>query len=245
MLTVNGKDTKEIFGVLQWNVEPGFLEVKNQSEWIDGTLTPMMLRSTTGFKKMKVTVMIRGSTRQEIWRKSGNFISELLEPCDIKLDGFDHHYILYLTNPEQTETSLNRWHKATLELYGYEQGEEVTTVTTAKDFIITNEGNQETPVIIELTPLIGLTSVTLNGLVRDQNTGEEKPTVIKNLTKDKVVRIDGEKGLITEAGSNKFKDMELWDFPSLLPGENHITVECLESQQELVSIAVKYKPRFI
>lgn len=244
-MTVNGQDTEETFGVQQWNVVPGFLEIKNQSEWIDGTLTPMMLKSTTGFKKMKVTVMIRGSTRQDIWRKSSKFIAELLEPCDIRLDGFDHHYILCLTNPTQAEKSLNRWHTATLEFLGYEQGEEVSTTTTAKDFTVTNEGDQETPAVIELTPLIGLTSITLNGFTRNLNTGEEKPIVIKNLTKDKVIRLDGESGLITEAGNNKFSDTELWDFPSLLPGANHITIECLESQQELVNITVKYKPRYI
>lgn len=243
-MKINGKDTEEEFGLQQWRVEMGFLEIKNQSEWVEGALSPIMLKGMTGFKKIKVTVMIRGSNRQEIWGKSGSLIAELLSPCDIQLDGFDHHFIVYLSNPSQTETSLNRWHTATLELIGYEQGSEVEVKTSAKDFIVTNEGNLETPAVIEFTPLIGLVSVTLNGFIRDSNTGEEKPIIIRNLTKNKTVKIDGEAGLITENEVNKFKDTEIWDFPSLLPGRNHITMECLESQQELAEISIKYKPRY-
>jgi hypothetical protein len=227
------------YGAQQWNVYPAFSQISNNSEWIDGTCIPLMLNSTTGFKKMKVAVLIRGSTRQEIWKQASNLVACLLKPSIIQLDGFEHNYYMYLDNAEEAETSLKRWHKATLEFAGYEYGNEHSVTTAEKELSVINEGNMETPAIIEITPLIGLTSVTITGIVRDKITGEDKPVTVRELTMNKPVILDGETGLINEGGENKFSKVDLWDFPSLLPGENHITVN------QDVTIKVTYKPRFM
>lgn len=237
-MTVNGIDITA-YGAQQWNVSQEFAELSNESEWIEGTITPFMLKTITGFKTLKVTVMIRGSTRQGIWKAASNLIASMLQPSVIKLDGFDHSYYMYLKNAEQAETCLKRWHKATLELVGYEYGSAVTVTTSARELAITNEGNMETPAVIEITPLIGLVSVTITGIVRDTLTGADKPVSVKELTMNKTVILNGETGLITEAGANKFAKVELWDLPSLLPGTNNITVN------QDVTLKVTYKPRFL
>lgn len=237
-MTINGVDIS-VYKAKQWNVQMGFSGLSNESEWIDGAISPNMLNTSTGFKTVKVSVVIRGRTRQDIWNNAGNLVAALLKPCEITLDGFTHKFLMYLKNATQAERSLQRWHKATLELVGYEYGAEVSTTTSAKEFIITNEGNLMTPAIVELTPLIGLVSVTITGLVRDGVTGEDKPITISKLTKDKKIVINGETGLITEESGNKFSDADIWDFPSLLPGENKITVD------KDVTVTVSYKPRFI
>lgn len=237
-MTIDGVDIAK-YQARQWNVQPGFCEMSNQSEWITGALSPFMLDNTTGFKTMKVSVTIRGSTRQEIWKNAGDLVASLLAPREIKLDGFDHKFFMCLKNATQAEQSLKRWHKTTLELIGYEYGEEIATTTMAKELLITNEGSLKTPAIIEITPLIGLVSVTITGIVRDALTGEDKPVVISKLTKGKKIIIDGESGLITEASANKFPDSDIWDLPSLQPGANRITIN------QDVTLTVRYKPRFI
>lgn len=237
-MKIDGIDIAK-YGAQQWNVYPSFCQISNNSEWLDGMSAPLMLNSTNGFKKMKVAVLIRGSTRQAIWKQASDLVACLLKPSIIQLDGFEHNYYMYLENAEEAETSMKRWHKATLELVGYEYGNEVSVTTAARNLTITNEGNMETPAIIEITPPIGLASVTITGIVRDKITGEDKPVIIKELTMNKSVILDGETGLITEAGVNKFSKVELWDFPSLLPGSNHITLN------QDVTIKVTYKPRFM
>lgn len=237
-MTINGIDIA-IYQAKQWNVQMAFSELSNESEWVDGTGNPELLNTSAGFKTIKVSVGIHGKTRQDIWKNAGNLVASLLKPCEVVLDGFDHKFFVYLKNAEQTERSLQRWHKATLQLVGYEYGAMVSTTTSAKELIITNEGNIVTPAVIELTPAIGLVSVTITGIARDAVTGEDKPVTISKLTKDKKVVINGETGLITEEGENKFPDTEIWDLPSLIPGENRITVD------KDVTVTVSYKPRFI
>ncbi len=238
-MTIDGVDIAT-YNARQWTVQPGFSSLENKSEWIAGTLSPFMLKSTTGLKSMKVTVTIRGSTRQEIWSNAQRLVSSLLEPKEIRLDGFDHIFFMYLKNASQAERSLNRWHKATLELVGYEYGDEISMVAQAETIVINNMGNLVTPAVIEIVPVIDQVSIAVSGVVRDAVSGEDKPIIIKELTKGKTIVIDGENGLITEDGINKFPDTEIWDLPSLLPGINTITVNKYVQQMR-----VKYKPRFI
>lgn len=185
-MKVNGIDVSQ-YGVQQWNIQREFSKIENESEWTAGAAAPIMLTGTAGFKNLKVSVMIRGSTRKEIWEKSGNFIAKLLKPCEYQLDGFDTFFYGYLKNASQVETSLNRWHKATMELVGYEYGKEVVNSFTAKAMNIQNRGNIITPAIVEITPVINLASVVLTGLVRDEITGETKSIKVKNLNNGKKI----------------------------------------------------------
>ncbi len=94
-------------------------------------------------------------------------------------------------------------------------------------------GNEETPVIVEITPSVGIIDIVLTGL-------SEEPITIRILTGGKKVIIDGEEGLVTVDGVNKFGDTDMWEFPRLKPGANTITVS-----RNNVDINIKYKPRFI
>ena len=103
---------------------------------------------------------------------------------------------------------------------------------------LTNTGTLLTPAVVKITPVINLTDITLTGLTRNTITGEEKNITVKNLTNGKAVIIDGETGLITENGVNKYSDVDLWDLPSLIPGANKITAN------KDINITVQYKPRY-
>ena len=237
-MKIDGIDVSE-YGVKQWNLMPEYSEISNESEWINGAAVPVMLKGTTGFKKMKVNVMIQGSDRQDIWQRAGAFIALLMAPREIQFDGFAHYFYMYLSNASQAETSLQRFHKATLELIGYEYGAQREYTTTARTLVVQNEGNILTPAVVEVVPVINLASVTLTGLVRNPNTGADKNIVISNLTNGKSIVIDGETGLVTESGANKFADVELWDLPTLLPGNNTITVD------KDIKLIIRHKPRFL
>lgn len=237
-MKVNGADVKEIYGVEQWNVTPAFSKLKNESEWNEGDLQPILFKSTVGFKKISASIVIRGSNRDDIWKKSAEFISKLIKPCEIQFDGFEHYYYMVLTNASQAEQSLKRWHKATLELQGYEYGAEIAEATSKRTITINNIGNLKAPAIIEIVPLINLVDITISGAVKNLLTDESKDIVIKDLINGQKIIIDGESGLVTQAGENKFNDVDMWDFPMLMPGSNTITVD------KDVELAVRYKPRY-
>lgn len=237
-MKVNGADVKEIYGVEQWNVTPAFSTLKNESEWNEGDLQPMLFESTVGFKKISASIVIRGSNRDDIWKKSTEFISKLIKPCEMQFDGFEHYYYMVLTNASQAEQSLKRWHKATLKLQGYEYGAEIAEATSKRTITINNIGNLKAPAIIEIVPLINLVDITISGAVKNLLTDESKDIVIKDLINGQKIIIDGESGLVTQAGENKFNDVDMWDFPMLMPGSNTITVD------KDVELAVRYKPRY-
>lgn len=237
-MKVNGVDT-DVYGIQEWKIEPGFSEIVNESEW---TPLPLLLKGRARFKTIKVSVLIKGNTREEIWEKSGSFIAKLLDPCVYQFQGFQHFFYMYLKNAEQAEMSLQRWHKATLELAGYEYGQEVSFSHTApqgRSMILFNKGNLNTPAVVEVLPVINLASLKISGLVRNETTGEEKSILIRNLINGKKIIIDGENGLITQEGENKYHETDLWDLPSLLPGENSITVD------KDVNLLIRFKPRYL
>lgn len=83
-------------------------------------------------------------------------------------------------------------------------------------------------------------TLIINGLCRDPRTGEDLPIEIKNITPGRTIVIDGETGLITEEGTIKIDDVEIWALPTIQPGENHIT-----TNNNWLSVTVRYEPRYM
>lgn len=245
-MKVNGRDIAE-FGARQHTVRPGLSTVTNGSEWPSGAASPLMLPSEAGMKKIEVSVILKGASRQEIWQNAGALVAALMGPSEIELDGFSHTFYMALANASQAELSLQRFHKATLELIGYEHGPEASKTCQPEgggSISFLNEGTMEAPAILEVTPLIGRASVRISGIVRDRLTLEDQPLTIMRLTQGRKVTVDGERGLVTEEGGdgpvNKFGDVSLWDFPSLLPGQNWVSVD-----QTGLLVTVRHKPRYL
>lgn len=225
----------------QWNVTPGFHSISNDSEWVRGSPAPAMFKNEIGFKPLKIVVLIKNDGgRQVILERCSKILSHLLEPTELTLDGFEHKFYGILTKHTHEETVMKRWHKLTLEFNCYEFGNEIAqTASSVTDITINNPGNILTPAVIEITPQVGAASIILTGVCRDTNTGADLPVVINELETGKVIALDGESGLITQDGSLK-TDVEIWSLPTLLPGENKITVT-----SNRMDIAVRFRPRFM
>lgn len=172
--------------------------------------------------------------------RCSQILSHLLEPTELTLDGFEHKFYGILKKHTHSENVMRRWHTLTLEMECYEFGEEISQAfSKEKEFTVENSGNILTPAVIEITPQVGAASITLTGICRDANTGEDLPVAISELETGKTVTLDGETGLITQDGELK-TDIEIWGLPTLLPGENKITVD-----NEWMDIAVRFRPRFM
>lgn len=114
------------------------------------------------------------------------------------------------------------------------EGEKVSeSLSNATSKTLQVQGDSDTPCVVEITPTVGLASLTITGLA-------EEIITIKNLSSGKKVILDGEKCLVTQEGNNKFQDCDFWQFPRLKPGNNTITIN-----QSSCSITITYKPRYL
>lgn len=155
-MKVNGKDVLETYGLKQWNVEMAYGEIGNESSWKAGCPVPVLLESNFGLKKIKVSVLAKGENRDEIWGKTGKFLAQLAKPAVLELDGFSHYFRVVLTNAQQVESSMNRFHKATLELVGYEYGEhravDIQIASNQTENVsVENNGTLISPAVITVT----------------------------------------------------------------------------------------------
>lgn len=249
-MKINGWDITEIGAEQseQWNVIPGFHAVSNDSEWIRGSPTPILFKNKIGFKTLKVTILVRANRdRQAILSQCSEILSRLQEPVELELDDFEHKFYGILSKHTLEENPLNipwvkynRASKLILEFNVYEYADvEFVEASGKTEIAVNNPGNILTPAIIEITPQVGVASITLTGICRDPNTGEDLPVIINEMKSGKTVILDGETGLFTQDGELK-NDIEIWDVPTLLPGGNTITVN-----NEWMDIAVRYRPRFM
>lgn len=247
-MKINGWDIADA-GAQQHNVAPGFRSISNNSEWARGHPEPVLLGNTTGFKTLKITLLIKANRdRQKILNQCSEILAHLLEPVDLELDGFEHKFYGVLKKHTLEENPLNipfvkynRASKLTLEFDCYEYGEEEAKVGSgATELVIQNQGNVLTPAVIEITPQIGAASIALTGICRNTDTGEDLSVTIANLETGKTVILDGESGLFTQDGELKAADIEIWAAPSLVPGENKITIN-----NDRMDVVVRFRPRFM
>lgn len=187
--------------------------------------------SESYFKRINIKLLFEGENRDIILNNVSNFMSKITNESDIKFKNLPHTYHVYLVTSEIEDTEFDDWLYLNLEFDGYEYGQEIVEIMNrilTKTINVT--GNVETPATLEITPSIDTIDLTVEGLT-------DEPIVIKNLKAGKTIVIQD--GLITEAGVNKFNDVDIWEYPLLQPGANTITVS-----RSNVDISIKYNPRY-
>lgn len=254
-MTINGIDIA-IYGAKQLRVEPGYSSISNDSEWMAGALSPLLLPPSTGFKKRKVFVVVHGEDRQDIWTKSQKLVAALLKPSNVALDGFKNRFRCVLGNAEQVEMSINRWHEARLELIGYEYGPTRTLGYNLKadsdtSDIIMNKGTLITPVRLELTTdNAGVLLFSMKGMFKNRfNDIYDSMGASTIFPFDRIV-IDGETGKITKSKFDSvnsypaFDDLShIYELPRLQPGENKVLIRNLSHYD--YHLGITFQERFL
>ena len=218
----------------QWNVIPGFSNIENESEWQRGSPLPFFVNGSIGWKTIQITFLVYGSGRNEILQNCSTLLSKMSESVILELDKFDHKFCGFLSKHDFTEKPLGRL-KVTSNGSPFSE-----SASGMLETVVTNPGNAWTPCVVEITPKVGIGQLTIAGINRNPDTGENLQAVIRNLTTNSVVILDGESGKITEDGANKAADVDIWSLPALLPGTNQITLD-----STWVDLTVKYRPRFM
>lgn len=241
-MKVNGIDTWEKYDALEWSVTPGHATINNESEWPAGWSLPQIQSSTYGLKTIKVKVRVKGHDRMQILGRVSGLLSMFRRDVMLELDNLPTHYFFgALKSVDHPETVMRRYHMVTLEFIGYECGKDIVKeFDNQKEFTIMNKGTQVSPAVITITPTADMISLVVTGIVRDKYTDEDIPVVIHNLKAGKSVVLNGLNGLILQDGENIMDQVDIYDRPSLLPGENTITVD-----SETVKVNIKIRPIYI
>lgn len=226
-MLINGKNITEYGKVKQWRVDIKPRKMDHDSEWSRGSPVPIFQAPFATFKELTLTLMVYGSSREDIRNRISNILVDFNGITALELDGWEHGFRGVLEESdikELSDTSRQRFQQLELQLLVYEHGDEVSASVSGADTLqITNPGNMLSPAVLELTPTIGMASAEITGLCRS-STGEDLPVTIENLTTGQIVVLDGITGLITENGELKAGDVDMWALPTLLPGTNTITI---------------------
>ena len=203
------------------------------SEWLKNSLIPLDLSKQENYKPLKIQLKIKDVDDESCLNNIGDLIKQF-ENCTIKFDDLSLYYDCTIVNKSHKRIVKGKY---TLDIelksgYAYKP-----TITEAMNRVTSKTinilGNTETPCIIEITASIDTIDIIVEGFADD-------PIIIKNLKTNKTVIVDGESQMVTVDGINKYGDTDMWDFPSLKPGNNN-----LKFSRNNCDIKVKYKPRFI
>lgn len=195
-------------------------------------LIPFRVGDDTECNKIEVDLTINYEDEDEILLKISDIVNRSKECC-IQFEDSSLMYKCYLTDTRQTRKSSGLY-ILKIAWIGYcFKGQVVEKFSNILSKNIEVSGNLNTPIIVEVIPNITMIDLILEGFAED-------PITIKNLTQGKKIIIDGEKGKVTCDGKNKFDDVDLWEFPYLIPGTN--TIKLTRKDCEVI---IKYNPRFL
>lgn len=233
-MKVNAVDIRK-FNAKQLTVDlqPPAIEVS--SEWVEGAAAPQEFRTQVRYGTLKVSILFRGSGRNEIIRDVSEFLSLLTGRSILQLDGYKGMYIGDLTSNSLEKTRAATRYILTLQLKGYLADAEVVNVYEgALGVKFTTLGTRDAPCIIEILPQTSLRQYTISGF-------GESDIVLTGLERGRAVIIDGEKGTVTQDGVNKFADCDIWEFPVLKTGRENV----LTFSSSQCDVTVRYKPMWL
>lgn len=232
-MLINGKSIGDYGATLLYcDIENS--EIVNDGEfWAEGALTPFPERQKIRWGRAECEFLIEQDNNDLAEKAISNIIKESMN-AELVFENRNLRYRGIIDGrPEKENVSPGKYLVTVAWKCQLPYEDEVATTLshqTSKTIVLPS--NATTPAILEVTPSENLETATITGV------GE--PITLKNLTAGQTIIIDGEKGLVTENGQNKWPDYDSWGFPRLEPGDNKAIVDT-----DTLDITIRYKPRWI
>lgn len=210
-------------------------DIVTYKDWLRKGLSPVIEAQEEQYIAIHLKFLILCDTDMQAISNISNLISNIKQST-IKFEDLDYYYdavIKEKTTERYTDGSQGQF-TLTVELeagYAYKPAIKETLNNIASK-LLNVSGNLPAPAVVTVTVPVNTISITI--------TGFKSPIIIKNLTANTPVVIDGEACTVLAGGTNKFGDVDMWDFPVLQPGKNTISVDNINS-----NIDITYKSRWI
>lgn len=208
-------------------------EVTIYDDWLRNALNPLYLGKQEKYKQIKLQFLIEEIDNDTALNAISNLVKQFGK-CIVKFIDVSFYYSCSIVNSNNKKI-INGVYTLDIELKsGYAYKPAVTeTLDHVSSKTINILGNLPSPAIVNVTVPVDTISLTLVGFGTD-------PIIIKNLKANVPITIDGEDCLVTQAGLNKFSEIDIWEFPTLQPGANTIGISSANC-----IIQIEYKPKFI
>ena len=194
------------WGAEMLSYEVGPCDYRNGYAKVPGKIYPVKLKPTLGLRPIAFTLDFSANSPAESAQNISDLTDLLQNSPEIMLpDGF-----LYWCEFDSCSTPVRKapWiEQVAFKLYGVRHGPMETATLTAPG-IVDVRGNIETPMIAVLTP-----------------TGDEMTFQGITISCDEAVTIDGIHTTVKDShGNNIFGSTDMTKWPSLVPGENEISM---------------------
>ena len=243
---LNGKHTETDYGIKLLAIEIGIPETLSERQRLPGGNNYINAGNIGIFGQRPIKLSFDRLGSYADWLERISVISAAVngKEVELELDSQPGYYYYGIAAVSSTkENNVVTMFEISMIADPFKYKDAISTVLeNASSSTLAVSGDYETPCIIELVPSGAITRYTIKGAARNPITGEEEDIAIKNLSAGKKVIIDGEACTVTENGANKYADTEMWEFPTLLPGENALT---FTSSSVPCDVTIKYKPRYI
>ena len=217
-------------GARQFNVVWGYHGITPHSEWNQNSEVPVFADATIGFKPLQIVIVVKEPGGRESIRESvSKILTHLIKPAEIILDGMEHKFYGYLKSYTVAETSKKRFHALTLNMEGYEYGDEVE-VSGMQAVEAWNGGTIPAPMQLTLTVPSGLSSLTITGL--------DDPVTLTGISSGGTILIDSENGIVKKGTA--LLPTSFLRFPRIPTGVVNISCDNASTSVHLV-----FKPRFM
>ncbi|MBS6503825.1 MAG: phage tail protein, partial [Clostridium sp.] len=155
-MLINGLDIS-IYGGIQLQTDIQNSKQYSNYELLLNCSKPILLGKEEKLKSIKVEILFKGDSRDQILDNISNLISKLDGIIDLKLEGYSKTYKVILVDDVIQKKKSKRKYKILLEFVGYSVMDEITeTINRTTSKTINVVGNSETPAIVEITPSIDL-----------------------------------------------------------------------------------------
>lgn len=226
-----------IYGAKQLTVDFAASTQNSTYEWNAGALLPILVDNRVTFKNATIMLKVTGETRQKVNENISRIHALALNEREYELDGYPGWIFVGVLaeEPGIKKTIDPTVYKMTIKTVGYMRSKEEKelTIDRSSQGYVFADGTRSTPITMEITPDFDLPEFTIKGVA-------QRGIVIKNLTKDSTIYIDGMSGTVTENGENKFNDVIMFEFPHVQPGEQLITFS-----ENVCHVKIRYFPMWL
>lgn len=243
---LNGKHSETVYGLKLLSIEIGIPETLSEREQLPGRNTYVNTGNIRIFGQRPITLTFDQLGDYEDWLEQISVLSADVNGQEVELEldsqpGYYYYGLAAVSTTKENNVVTSFVISLTADPFKYTDPIS-TTLEDASSSVLNVSGDYETPCIIEIVPSGAITAYTIKGAARDPVTGEAEDIVVKNLSAGKTVIIDGEDCTVIEDGANKYEDTEMWEFPTLVPGNNTLT---FSSSSVPCDVTIRYKARYI